>query len=379
MSGQLATIAPTPPPSVLWLGSCEPARGLLQIAQRITGSSQKELFAEWEQESFPNSPRYNTQNNILHYLAKSALRAGNISEKLIDLMNIRENKPLKEGAVNYVWYAIWGWTITYEEHLPPCQFNIAFPLSQERYVVCRQAINYFAEQLTTAILESCKIPALSLNDPTEPYQNFGAYLIAAESSITPKKSQHESSWAIRQLWKEQFQRRFCQITASTSWKETLCTEKLMKNIRPQDQNLQSWTSSIWPTTYWAKDVYTDQTKREILFELDRRKSILNTFSTQSAHTSSHIIPMLDAEAKLLYQQVQQNKLIERVVDYKRQIKEVWNRYQAEPNADLWKRCSDLARKIQYFLNQEGLASTYPELMELSQKCLRSSPQSNSEL
>lgn len=369
MESSLATLSPTSPFNTQWISSCAPAKELLTITERMTGANAHELFSKLKTDAINITSFLQQQKSAIVYLAKRSLRAGNVSKKLIDLMDLYEKKPEKVGAVNYLRYYTYGWTITYEEHLPPCQFNVASPLSQERYVVCRQAISFFAEQLAAEILRKCNVDYLSLSDSPTPYQTLGAYLIAAENSATESTETMESSWKIRYQWHQQYKHKFCQTSQSKLWKELECKQDLLKKIKKQENNLQLWFDLIWPRIEMAKGVYTSNTLSEIDYEIYRRRSTLRNFIYQAKEISLNLTQALMDEAMINAEQEKQNRLIEQVVDYKRELKKVLQTYQENRTPALWKNCNQLAQTIQLFLSQNNIHADHPELMELSQRCL----------
>ena len=377
MTGQLTTYNSTPT-FLDSLKGCYQIERLLNWTRTITTSTANELYTNFKRQPTYPETEHSRKRQLITHLAKQALRAGNISKTLNELMDAYEQRPSDVDVINKIKRRFYSSFYTYEEHLTPCDFNSDSPIPRERHVVCQQVINFFAEQYTSTIFQECGLSFSTLNDAMEPYQSLGAYIVASEDASKKTNFPLESSWDIRDFWNKGLREQFCLSNSFEDRKQQHCQDPTKQSFKKDQKNLEYWAQQIWPNNQ-ARKVYTSNTIEQIRYELDRRKTLIDTARSQTKLAAENITSILKRTADRGSNRLKENQLTEKILRIKNKLNEAFHQFSTSKTPDNFKACKHLALEAKELLTKHGLTEKYPEVSTQSQACLDSKNVPNDDL
>ena len=222
MTGEVTTGTTLPQWSNLpTIPECWPLQNLYQNVLKIQGGTSEKLNALLDKvvsQRLHNSTDHSgVLNELVFSLAKLALNVANVADILISSMEkyeYPEGKTFKNNVYDYIFWQ------HHENVLPRCDFKLDKPLNRERFVVCKQMINYFAELISTEIFRMCPPHVSDLSQLPFKVQNFGSYLVYSEDSHTKTSGRHFNSWEIRKYWEIHMRENFCTQSENTYWRNS---------------------------------------------------------------------------------------------------------------------------------------------------------------
>ncbi len=340
---------------------CPAAQNFFQLTLNITSTSGNQLLDELQHAVAARSTPYKDKfRQALYYLAERCFRIGDLAKTNLKFQHLYqdvENPPsIGSNIVNFLSFGIYK-----ESHLPNCSFSVQTPLHRERYVVCQQYFNYFAENTVAAILFSCPNSAIDYNDLPFRVKNIGTYLVYAEDTHTQTLSSSINSWKIRDLWKQQMLENFCKTTTNEYWKNFHCSTDSKNDELSQNQSLTYWHQSIFPLAIETKDVYNSLIETQIHEEMESRQRIANTFIANAQQLLPNITTYFQEEAQALAQTRLNSQLTERVFAIKNELSELQRIYEGDKTLDNWEKLHTQASEANLFFIEQKLIQKHPDI------------------
>lgn len=340
---------------------CPAAQNFFQLTLNITSTSGNQLLNELQNAVAVRSTRYKDKfQQALYYLAEKCFRIGDLAKTNLKFQNLYHNveepPSIYSSIVNFLSFGIYK-----ESHLPNCSFSVQTPVHRERYVVCQQYLNYFAETTVAAILISCPNSAIDYNDLPFRVKNIGTYLVYAEDTHTQTLSSITNSWKIRDIWKQQMLGNFCKTTTNKYWKNFHCTPDSKNDELAQNQSLTYWYQSIFPIARTKNDVYNSLIETQIQEEMNSRQRVANNIIGKAQQLLPNITTYFQEEALALAQTRSDRQLTEKVFAIKNELSELKQIYERDKTLDNWEQLHAKAGEANLFFINQNLNQKHPDI------------------
>ncbi|MCH9632420.1 MAG: hypothetical protein S4CHLAM6_07560 [Chlamydiae bacterium] len=334
------------------LSNCAPLQKLYQNILDIKGTTPEDLSKLLNEVLNLNQHGETQLSQLVFTLARIAINVSNISKFIFSAM---EHYEYPEGKSHFETFLSYLPFTTHEKHLPKCDFNNKNPVNRERFVVCKQAINYFAELMTKDILSVCEEEATDFDKQPYRYKNFGAYLVHSEDTVTKVKGRFFSSWEIRNQWNEQLKENFCILNE----RKYYCSKEDAKLTHPR--TFDHWYKNVLPKSSTSSDVYSSIIYREIKEELKVRTNALSEFQSKANGFRKVYTNFLTVAAGNLAKTRGQNNLVKTAFKMGEKLEQLLADYEKKQEKTLWKELQDFASEVHLFIKEHSFQGKYPDI------------------